>query len=70
MGSELKIHWDLLFLHEGPWLCDEKRYVRKSSSMTLNEAFFGRQHISLCFYSYQRQNKERHYIMMIKLWLN
>jgi hypothetical protein len=39
MGSELKLHGYLYFLHEGPWLCNEKRmYVRKSRSMTLNEA--------------------------------
>jgi hypothetical protein len=36
----------------------KERYVRKSSSMTLNEAFFGRQPVSLCFYSFLRENKK------------
>ena len=47
-----------------------KRYVRKSSSVTLNEALFGRQPVSLCFYSFLRDNKESwHHPMMINLWL-
>jgi hypothetical protein len=25
MGSKLKLHWYLFFLHEGSWLCDEKK---------------------------------------------
>jgi hypothetical protein len=60
IGSKLKMHWYLFFLHEGPWLCDEKkrRYVRKSSSMTFNESLFGRHPISLCFYYFLRKNKE------------
>jgi hypothetical protein len=47
----------------------KRRYVRNSSSMTLNEALFGRQPVSLCFYPFLRENKERHLIMMINLWL-
>jgi hypothetical protein len=45
------------------------RYVRKSSSLTLNEALFGRQPVSLCFYPFLRENKEQHLLMMINLWL-
>jgi hypothetical protein len=69
MGSKLKLHWYLFFLHEGPWPCDEKKVVRKLSSMTLNEALFGRQPVSLYFYYFLRENKEWNYIMMINLWL-
>jgi hypothetical protein len=29
MGSKLKLHWYLFFLHEGPWLCDEKKVCEK-----------------------------------------
>jgi hypothetical protein len=29
MGSELKLHGYLYFLHEGPWLCNEKKKVRE-----------------------------------------
>jgi hypothetical protein len=35
----------------------KRRYVRKSSSMTLNEALFGRQPVSLCFYTFLGENK-------------
>jgi hypothetical protein len=35
-----------------------RRYVRKSSSMTLNEALLGRQPVYLCFYSLLIENKE------------
>jgi hypothetical protein len=36
----------------------KRRYVRKFSSMTLNEALFGRQPVSLYFYYFLRENKE------------
>jgi hypothetical protein len=36
----------------------KRRYVRKSTSMTLNEALFRRQPTSLCFYSFLKENKE------------
>jgi hypothetical protein len=29
MGSKLELHWYLFFLHEGPWLCDEKKVCEK-----------------------------------------
>ena len=29
MGSELKLHWHLFFLHEGTWLFDEKKVCEK-----------------------------------------
>jgi hypothetical protein len=46
-----------------------RTYVRKSSSMTLNEALPGRQPVSLCFYSFLKGNKEWNHPMMINLWL-
>jgi hypothetical protein len=29
MGSKLKLHWYLFYLHEGPCLCDEKKVCEK-----------------------------------------
>jgi hypothetical protein len=29
MGSELKLHWHLFILHEGPWLCNDKNVCEK-----------------------------------------
>jgi hypothetical protein len=28
-GSKLKLHWYLLFLHEGPWLFNKKKVCEK-----------------------------------------
>jgi hypothetical protein len=70
VGSKLKLHWFLFSLHEGPWPCDAKKVCEKSSSMTLNEALFGRQPVSLCFYSFLRENKEWKHLMMINRIMN
>jgi hypothetical protein len=40
--GNIKLHGYFGFSHKKPWLHDDKRYVRKSSSMTLNEALCGR----------------------------
>jgi hypothetical protein len=37
--------------------------------MTLNEALFGRQPVSLYFYYFLRENKKWQHLMMINLWL-
>jgi hypothetical protein len=29
MGSKLKLNWYLFLLHEGPWLCDERKVCKK-----------------------------------------
>jgi hypothetical protein len=65
MWSKLKLHWYLYSCMRDHCYATKRRYVRKSSSMTLNEALFGRQPVSLCFYSFLRENKERHLLMII-----
>jgi hypothetical protein len=45
-----------------------ERYVRKSTSVTSNEALYRRQLVSLSFHSFLRENKEWHHPMMINLW--
>jgi hypothetical protein len=57
MGSKLKLHWYLFFFHEGSWLCDEKKVCEKVELYDF-EALFGRQPVSLSFYSFLRENKE------------
>ena len=48
--GDIKLHGHFGFLHERPWLRINLK-VRKSSSMTLNEALCGRQP-DLLFYIY------------------